>query len=420
MGDEVTHSGVWGKYSYSLGQFHFETDGFRENNDLETNIYNVFVQSRLSPKVGLQAEYRHREVDHGDLTLHFDPNDVNRFFRRNLRTDTVRVGAHYAPGPHSDFIVSAIYQDEQEDQESRTRDDRFDSHGYIAEAQYLFSVPQFNAVVGGGHYRLNQEIRPPIGIPPIGEFDVPHTNTYVYSHIRYPAQLTWSLGVSLDALDDGLIGEFNRLNPKFGMLWNLTPNTTLRLAAFRTLTRSLLTNQTIEPTQVAGFNQFFDDRAGTESKRYGIGLDHKFSSNLYSGLEISKRDLEVPLFLRRGLTLIDDWDEELYRAYLNWTPYPSLAVSVGYQLEQFERENENRFSDSFPRTITHVAPVMLRFFHPSGFVSGVGATYVNQEVKFFTEAASGHGDFVLVDIGVAYRLPKRYGIISLDIRNLLD
>ena len=31
--------------------------------------------------------------------------------------------------------------------------------------------------------------------------------------------------------------------------------------------------QTIEPTQVAGFNQFFDGITGTVSKNYGVGLD---------------------------------------------------------------------------------------------------------------------------------------------------
>src|SRR5918992_3134588 len=86
-----------------------------------------------------------------------------------------------------------------------------------------------------------------------------YLGSHLYSYIRYPTPVTWILGVSLDALDDGALGEFHQVNPKLGVIWNVTPYTVLRLAAFRALKRSLLTNQTIEPTQLAGFNQFFDD-----------------------------------------------------------------------------------------------------------------------------------------------------------------
>ena len=78
------------------------------------------------------------------------------------------------------------------------------------------------------------------------------------------------------------------------------PNTSIRAAAFRTLKRTLLTDQTLEPTQVAGFNQFFDDPDGTEAWRYGVGWDQKFSGNIFGGVEYAIRDLTVP-FLRTGI-----------------------------------------------------------------------------------------------------------------------
>ena len=54
-GDEVTLSGVWNQFSYSLGQLHYLTDGFRDNNDLVQDSYNAFAQARISPKINLQA-----------------------------------------------------------------------------------------------------------------------------------------------------------------------------------------------------------------------------------------------------------------------------------------------------------------------------------------------------------------------------
>ena len=48
LGDEATVSGVWNKVSFSVGQFHYDTDGFRENNGQDRDIFNAFVQAQLS------------------------------------------------------------------------------------------------------------------------------------------------------------------------------------------------------------------------------------------------------------------------------------------------------------------------------------------------------------------------------------
>jgi hypothetical protein len=71
IGDEIVVSAVQGKASVSAGQFHYESDGWRENNDQRQNIYNLFAQFELSPKTSVQAEFRARYFDHGDLTLFF-------------------------------------------------------------------------------------------------------------------------------------------------------------------------------------------------------------------------------------------------------------------------------------------------------------------------------------------------------------
>ena len=57
----------------------------------------------------------------------------------------------------------------------------------------------------------------------------------------------------------------DQFNPKFGITWNPVPDTTLRAAAFSVLKRTLITDQTLEPTQVAGFNQFYDDENTTDA-----------------------------------------------------------------------------------------------------------------------------------------------------------
>jgi outer membrane receptor protein involved in Fe transport len=67
-------------------------------------------------------------------------------------------------------------------------------------------------------------------------------------------------------------------------------------------------------------------------------------------------------------------------------------------------------------------PANATYFHPSGWFAGIGATYVDQEVR--REAASslaqGDSSFTLANASVGYRLPKRMGIISLAVNNLFD
>ena len=72
--------------------------------------------------------------------------------------------------------------------------------------------------------------------------------------------------------------------------------------------------------------------------------------------------------------------------------------------------------------MTYSVPFGVRYFHSSGFFAGVGATYVNQHVTVRTIRGSRKGptDFFVVDAAIGYRLPKRFGIVSLSVANLFD
>ena len=129
--------------------------------------------------------------------------------------------------------------------------------------------------------------------------DLRHTNVYAYSYINLLKNVTFTLGVSGD-FTDGVspdVSGINHINPKLGVTWNPFPDTTVRAAAFRVLKRTLITDQTLEPTQVAGFNQFFDDNNGTDAWRYGVAIDQKFTQDLFGGVEFSKRDLKWPFMI---------------------------------------------------------------------------------------------------------------------------
>jgi tetratricopeptide (TPR) repeat protein len=464
FGGEITQSTVWNKLSYSLGLFHYETDGFRENDDLRQGIFNIFAQYSLSPETSLQAEFRHVDRKNGQLDLLFDPALSTRF-REEQEADIMRFGFHHAFSPGSDLIGSLIYQSVDIDNSKTSNVDatppvisakadtvsKTNRRGYIAELQHLLKTEKFNIISGIGFTNQDAETTinidlfdvttplpsPPFppGLPPLvidppptdpirEKIDFERANIYAYSQIKILDPLSLTLGLSADSLDWADQIDRKQVNPKFGVTWQVLSATTVRAAAFRELGNRLFFSQTIEPTQVAGFNQFFDDISGTDSWRYGAAVDQKFSSSLYGGVEYSIRDLDVPLLAATGSTAqYFGWDEQFGRGYLYWTPHKMLALSLEYQYEQFDR-SENPFQQGIVDVTTHRVALGAGFFHPSGITIRLKSTYYDQSGDFqrrdSTTIFSGQDDFWVFDAVLQYRLPKRYGLISVGVNNLFD
>ena len=104
-------SGLYRNASFSLGGSHFTTDGFRKNADQGDNLANAFVQLELSPQTSLQAEYRYRKTEWGDLPLRFFPDDFFPGERNQVERHTIRLGGRHAFSPGSIILGSFSYQD---------------------------------------------------------------------------------------------------------------------------------------------------------------------------------------------------------------------------------------------------------------------------------------------------------------------
>jgi outer membrane receptor protein involved in Fe transport len=247
----------------------------------------------------------------------------------------------------------------------------------------------------------------------------------VYSNINYPKKVTLTIGGSADFFEGGVMDR-DQFNPKFGLTWNPLSGTTVRAAVFRTLKRTLLTDQTIEPTQVAGFNQFFDDGEATDAWRYGVAVDQKFSTKLYAGAEFSKRDLRGAGIHRRTAEISEgDLDENLGRGYIYWTPHRWLALSTEYQYER-RKNPEELLIETFSRLETRKLLLGISFFHPSGFSAQMRPTYIVQDGKFQEgppdnlKIVSKEDQFWVFDASISYRMPKRLGLITIEAKNLFD
>ncbi|NJN45998.1 MAG: TonB-dependent receptor [Candidatus Competibacteraceae bacterium] len=447
-GDEVMVSGIADRFSYSLGQFHYETDGFRENNDLQHDIYNVFAQFAVTPNLNAQAEFRRRETEQGDLSLDFDVDNFSQDRSTELKRDSYRLGVNLSLSPTSNILVSYLDADKKETETdtnaSRIRRElSVNEEGYQAEAQYLFKSNLVNLTSGIGSYRIDRKQLESFDFsetifgqpcPPLptfsndctlpAEFPLQRDNAYFYSHLNYPDGVIWTFGVSYDDLQEGKFSR-NEWNPKFGLQWDIRENMRLRLAAFQTVKPALIVEQTLETTQIAGFSQFLDDANAVKTKHYGIGLEAHWSGKYFTGVEAVHRDSEIPVFTTsnavRSVTAFENFDERAYRSYFYWMPNSRWSFSIEPEYQEFKRPETER-TQSPIRIETTLLPLSIRYADPSGFFSTIRSTYVDQLVERSATSAlkAGRDRFFVLDMSLGYRLPKRFGFLSFEILNLLD
>jgi tetratricopeptide (TPR) repeat protein len=460
-------SGIYKKFSFSAGYSGFKSDGFRENNSQDDQIANAFVQFELGPSTSIQAEGRYRKLESGDLGLRFNEDDFSPYQMESTDGTSMRVGLRQDFGPDVTFLASYMHSDKDIEFALPEPDflldftiDRKEKADSL-EGQLLYQSSRVKVVGGGGYFDIDSDETnvftlddPDFGFSEIITSDtrIKHTNLYGYANIALPTNLTVTLGVSGDffeedgeafsdfqipgfppgeplPIDAPVLGTKDQANPKAGLTWRLETGTTLRAAGFRTLKRTLITDQTLEPTQVAGFNQFYDDPTGTQATVYGAALDQKFGKKVFGGVQFTQRDLTIPqVLLEDGITVTleeRDGEERMARAYLFAAAHPWLTFGAEYEYEDFELD-EMLFL-AFSEVKTHRVPLSARFFHPSGISAFLGVTYLDQKGMFlgfneFFEQVYLPGDksFWVVDAALRYRLPKRFGFLAVGVNNLTD
>ena len=162
-----------------------------------------------------------------------------------------------------------------------------DTEAWSGELQYLYRADVWSVVSGLRYYQSRVEDTTDF----MGDVSFDTTrpesfSAYVYGTAEIWPQLQLTLGISRDEIRN-VFYERSRWNPKAGLTWQATEDTTIRAGAFQTLQRITPSRQEIlpslEPTEVAGFNQFFFGNGSEEADRYGLGIDHRFSGSLHGG-----------------------------------------------------------------------------------------------------------------------------------------
>jgi tetratricopeptide (TPR) repeat protein len=428
-GDQIILSGIHNGLSFNLGQAHFETEGFGENQDFRQDAYIGIVQARLSPATSVQGEVRHTETERGDFLSPFDPSAAAPV-RLNGRVQSGRIGADHSLSVSSDVLVSAVYQTRDLDLTFPSFDNArtmLKDRSYSGELQWYYLAKPFYVVAGAGYLKGTEEF---VGIL---KQDISAHNVYVYGGFEAESVgLKLQGGLSANSLDESPLTK-RTTDPKLGLIWAPTADTTVRAAAMRTLKRPLIANQTLEPTQLAGFNQFFDLPDGTEDSRYGVALDQRVLRNGHVGFEASRSKMKVPVLSTDSVTEFD-WTERTAKGYVYWalprnrekagTSNCSAAIAVQYEFDKMTRPEELPGDEGIVSLYTRMLPIRLTLFPAEQLSLQVTSTYVRQtgrlQVGVGFDSFEVNERFWVTDFSLSYRLIRPRGIVALGVSNLSD
>lgn len=432
VGQQVIVSGLRDKVAFSAAEFSYDTDGFRPNNDLRHRIQTLFAQVEMLPTLGFQFEVRRRETDNGDRNLVGSPTNYDPNYRRALDQDTVRVGARWSPGPETDLLLSVVKAGLHEEVSTVIPGPGpvtalFDDRGDQVEVQGIRRAGSLRLVGGAGWMETGLQAAqafvnfPCTASPCDTRARQQRNNQYLHGYFSPYPWLGAIVGVSHDALESANL-VVDRINPKFAL--RIAPHEWIafRVAAFQSVRPVFTTNQTIEPVQLLGFSQYFDDVNGTVSRTVAAGIDITAGPRTYIGLDGRRRKLEDP-FNTFGVPDLTHPTEEAYRVVVNRILASELAVGFEYRNERFHRSLADASANFLPRSLhNQIVPLTVRWFPTERWFAGATVTTVRQESMsdFLAPGDSGVSRFTVADFSVGYRLPGRHGALSFDVRNAFD
>ncbi|MCU7810881.1 MAG: TonB-dependent receptor, partial [Candidatus Thiodiazotropha sp. (ex Notomyrtea botanica)] len=439
-GEDAIASYLDNRFSISLAQYHYESDGFRDLDWLEKDTLTAFAQLDFTPETMIQIEYSDDKQKNGDLNQHFFLEDNLPEFREDTDKEMRRFGFRHALSLNSKLLgnYSSV------ESESRTTRSSFDSQktdedNDNIEIQWLLVAERSTLIIGGNRLNRKESQDTIISFPGFPDFittlnsDLEYNNYYLYSYIPLTPDLEFTLASSYS--DDKVkrhtidfLGtvensdDDSQFNPKLGIVWDISDRSTIRVAAFRD--RPLIASTaTLEPTQIAGFNQIYDDFQDTlvtDAKRFGLGFDSKLKPDLQFGFSALYSDLKGKIY---GATVDDDelfdMNRFLFNAYVYSKTISDLLLNIEYEFEKYESPETMALGLRLDSLETHRLPITLRYFFSKAFSSSLTSTYYNQE-GIYDGSIEGKDDFWIIDANITYNLPRRLGKISIGAKNLLD
>ncbi|MBK7999452.1 MAG: TonB-dependent receptor [Verrucomicrobia bacterium] len=500
----AAHYGVLGNLGYAVEEDYRRRNGQRRNNDLEQLTLSLKAKLRLSPGDSVYFQSVYYDAQGGDLARVYDPEDPASY-RSGYRFEEdqeplLLAGYHHqwSPGQHTLALAgrlqdrlsvtdpsqpvllvsrnptnSAVTGTVLTGVEQRYRSEL---EIYSVELQHIAQMNPWTFIVGArsqwGEFETqsvqqnlaDQTPALPVPLEQKVEPDLQRLSAYAYAQWRVADPLTLFGGLSYDHLQFPanhrfaplLSGEetLQQWSPKAGLLWKISPVSTIRAAYTRSLAgASLDQSYRLEPSQVAGFNQSWRGlipesvagaQAGARLENTSLEWDHRFATETYVAIrgDLSRSRLnreigifELPFLAEPSSTTERlDFKETSLTATLNQLVGNGGAFGIQYRL------SNARLEDNFPgipESVPHFFPpyelkprqnlestlhqihLHAVMNHATGFFEGAGAVWSAQENDGYQPGRAGD-NFWQFNLYAGYRFPNRRAEVRVGLLNLTD
>lgn len=497
--------GTFGPMAYSLNAYYLTDPGFRPNNNVVNSDFSAQVKYELTAKDTAFFEVERTEYISGDPFQYYNYNTpaspTARGYDPTLKEyeeqdPNILVGYHrdWGTGNHTLFLYRGL-----QDHFSSTDQNflapvlqpgvlppfnPFAAQSIISlqrttelnsfELQHVYESDRHNLVLGARYQDESSQVANTMAVTPFTPFSLfqpflPSETTH-YNRLSAYGYYTLKLGDSFKATAGGTydyehfplnIGSpplsnaetgRGRFSPKFGIDWSLPDNTRIRADYTRSMGGLINdSSTTIEPTEIAGFNQSFrsliPQSAGfgtppaLKFESWGLGIDHKFSTGTYV-------DVEGQVLSSSGNQLIGAWTgtPALTLNDLNQTQYfqekdvfisvnqllgKEFSVGARYALTAVD-VSANDFSSVtglvYPQNHENSTLNEFSFFGnlylPCGFFSTAQVNWWMQYNAYNNFAAGGvaepGSEFWQTDLWAGYRFPRRHAEVAVGLLNVFD
>lgn len=468
-GDDLVGSFLAGPLALSLGQYHYESDGWRENADQEQDVYNGLIQFQLTSDTRIQFESRKMQWDQGDLTPRWE-NKKTQILEKAQERETNRVGIVHYWNPRNALLLSYSRQqlDNSEQQliSENLTELQLDQAPETLEIQGVRLGENTRFVYGVGvtevdvHSTLMSGISffEDLGLPTFIDVSIDvaedseqkQENAYGYVYWSPFGSTDFQFGVDytdmsrsgdvitrtvttteiplisfIDTTEEQVAqpieSDGDAWSPKVGMSLKLRKDLVLRAAAFKAVSKVVAANQSVEPVTVVGFNQFYGDRDGIQSRNGGVGLDYASVSGLRTGVSLVRRLIDSARITDGSISGKDESTEVLGDAYMSYDISSSVNAHIAYRVADLHDPSQVLVIDGISEAENESVPIEFRWFSQQNMSFALRGTYYRHD---FVAADPTDGDMrvrdsaFVTDLAAEYRLPCRLGVIEGGVNNL--
>jgi len=460
--DDLVGSFLAGPIAVSLGQYHFESDGWRENADQEQDIYAGLIQWEISPNVKVQFEHRRLNWYSGYLAPELaDRPESSR--SRELNRDVDRL----AITSKSENAFSWLISVQEVSNESEELDFYLDPDPYILkddvrvyEFQGVTRIHKgrltFGALFSSDDFveRFNERLFEDLGAgasfevinedSKVGSIETQSVYGYYHFDLMESVDIDFSLAY-FDEVVEGDVRAFqserfsslffssyteaeNRFKvpdnrnywlPKLGVTYHFDNSSNLRVVAFKSVSSYSSYVQTVEPVTFSGVSQLYDsDASGTVSTNYVLRYDQRGGIYKY-GMSVMQRHMESPAERLDEYVDIETIENNI-NVYVSTRIKDSISVSVsGLWVESKFRDGDD-FNLGYDRISRYQIPIKIGLFDRKAVSVFLEQVYYKQKLEVPSDSDQLEESTWITNVDARYKIEGFDSFVNFGVKNILN